>query len=265
MKGVVKFLTKYWQPGAPVVLACSGGPDSKALLYLLMGAKRFMELDVHVAHIDHGWRKESRAEAEALKSEVTGLGLKFHLRVLKDLPMKEVSAREGRYAELKQVASEIGAQATLLAHQMDDQAETVLKRVFEGATLPACKGMQEVSARDGMTLWRPLLNVSKKEIVAWLDKKGISYFVDKTNLDPKYLRGRMRASIMPFLEEQFGKSIVKNLCLLGKRAAQLEEHLNKSVCGDVVLEHFLKSRHPGLSREALSILAKKLKELELKV
>lgn len=262
------FLSRHWKAGSPVLLACSGGPDSKALLYLLLEAQTFFDLEIQVAHIDHGWRDESAEEAQKLKAEVEGLGLVFHLRTLTDLPMKEVAARDGRYEKLKQIADEIGAQSIMLAHQMEDQAETVLKRIFEGAALSSCGGMKEVS----MNLWRPLLNVSKKELVQWLEKRGISYFTDSTNLDPKYLRGRLRSSILPQLEEAFGKSIVKNLCLLGERAQKLEAHLTKAAsglleqkiadlkeCDEIVLEFFLKSRSRGLSREELSILAKKLR------
>lgn len=274
--GLKHFLTHHWNAGEPVVLACSGGPDSKALLYLLMEAQTFFDLEIHVAHIDHGWRAESRSEAQKLQGEVEDLGLMFHFRTLEELPMKEEAAREGRYAQLTQIAKEVGAQAVVLAHQREDQAETVLKRVLEGAAIAACGGMKEVSRQGEMTLWRPLLNVSKKDLIVWLEKREIPYFTDSTNLDPKYLRGRMRTSILPQLEESFGKSIVKNLCLLGERAQQIEELLEKAStplwnqkvadlkeCEDVVLEFFLKtwSRREGLqlSRDEIGVLAKKMR------
>lgn len=244
------FLDRHWKPGKPVLLACSGGPDSKALLYLLLETQKFFDLEIQVAHIDHGWRAESRHEADKLKSEVENLGLTFHLRVLKDLPKKEGAARDGRYAELRQIAEDVGAQAIVLGHQMDDQAETVLKRVLEGAPLPTCGGMKEVS--NG--LWRPLLRVLKKDLEQWLEKRNISYFTDSTNLDPKYLRGRFRTTIIPQLEAAFGKSIVKNLCLLGERAQKLEAHLD-----EVVLEFFIKKTNPRLSREVVAKLLRMLK------
>lgn len=268
LRQLKSFLSLHWKPGAPLLLACSGGPDSKALLYLLIEAQKFFTIDLQVVHIDHGWREESPKEAEALRHEVEGLGLKFHLRALKDLPAKEAVAREARYEQLRQVADEIGAQAILLAHQMEDQAETVLKRVLEGASIPSCGGMKEVSG----LLWRPLLCVSKKELMAWLEKRKIRYFTDPTNLNSKYLRGRMRTSIIPELEASFGKSIVKNLCLLGRRAQKIEEHFsqmtsqvrNASDLEGPLLEFFLKkeSEKQGmkLSREELQILARKVKK-----
>lgn len=270
------FLTGYWQPGAPVVLACSGGPDSKALLYLLIKAQEFFELEVQVAHVDHGWREVSREEARQLREEVEGLGLTFHLCTLEGMPPKEEAARDARYAYLAQIADEVGAQAVMLAHQMEDQAETILKRLLEGASLAACGGMKKVSSQKKITLWRPLLSVSKKNLIQWLEKRQISYFRDATNLDSKYLRGRLRVSILPQLEASFGKSVVKNLCLLGERAQKMEEHLMRvsqplweqkvadlKECEEIVFDFFLRVWSRGqdlsLSREQLAVLAKKVR------
>jgi tRNA(Ile)-lysidine synthase len=270
------FLSHEWHPGAPLLLACSGGPDSKALLHLLLESQTFFELEIQVAHIDHGWRVESRSEAQKLQNEVEDLGLSFHLRTLEGVPLKEESAREARYEQLIQIACETGAQSILLAHQMEDQAETVLKRVLEGATIPACGGMKRVSSHKGVALWRPLLGVAKKDLIKWLEKRNIPYFTDSTNLDARYLRGRLRTSIIPQLEASFGKSVVKNLCLLGERAQKIEEHLMRASqplweqkvadlkdCEEIVFEFFLKtwSRGQGLSlsRQELASLAKKLR------
>jgi tRNA(Ile)-lysidine synthase len=192
-----------------------------------------------------------------LQEEVNALGLPFHLCRLKDIPQKENAAREARYAFLGEIAKEVGAQAVLLGHQMEDQAETVLKRVLEGASLPSCRGMQPVSERDGMVLWRPLLSVSKKELVAWLDGKGISYVQDETNLSPEYLRGRFRTEIFPFLEKAFGKSVMKNLSRLGERAGKLERFLDQLVgpLGDE--SSILLTRLQGLDEVALDYFLKK--------
>lgn len=120
--------------------------------------------------------------------------------------------------------------------------------------------------------------VSKKELMAWLEKRKISYFTDPTNLDSKYLRGRLRTSIIPQLEASFGKSIVKNLCLLGERAQKIEEHFRKEISGvqnaaeleGPLLEFFLKaeSERQGkrLSRNELQVLVRKVNSgLALKI
>lgn len=271
------FLKRHWKPGRAVVLACSGGPDSKALLHLLVQAKIFFDLDIHVAHIDHGWRAESRCEALELQKEVEELGLPFHLSTLEEaLPQTEEVAREARYESLQEIVECVGAQAVLLAHQMEDQAEVVLKRLLEGASIPSCGGMRQVSTLKGMTIWRPLLSVSKQDLIQWLGDRDLLYFTDSTNLDPRYLRGRFRTSIIPHLEATFGKGVMKNLCLFGERAQKLEDHLTRlsqplweqkvgslKECEEVVVEFFLKawSRRQGLhlSRDELAALAKKVR------
>jgi len=114
----------------------------------------------------------------------------------------------------------IDAQALLLAHQMDDLAETVLKRIFEGAGIFSWTAMQECSLFEGMNLWRPLLSLSKKGLLDFLKAKDLTYYiVDYTNLDPKFLRGRMRTEIFPYLEGLFGKNIVSSLCALSEDAS----------------------------------------------
>lgn len=197
----------------------SGGPDSKALLYALI------ECGVRpdIVHVDHGWREESRSEAEILKKEAEGLGCRFFSTRL-HIEKKEDAARQGRYSFFRSVYKE--HQALLLAHHGDDLAETVLKRVFEGAHLENLGGMEEVSQQQGMVIWRPFLKLKKNELHQFLEDKGLSYFVDATNFDPTYLRSRMRGKILPWLEEAFGKKVTDNLILLSERSHELRRELN---------------------------------------
>lgn len=218
------FLKQRWQPGRPLLVGFSGGPDSLALVHALLACKRFYPIDIHLAHIDHGWRDESHKQAQDLKKKMESLGLRFHLKTLSPCDFavgnKENIARDLRHLFFKEVYSLIDAQALLLAHQMDDLAETVLKRIFEGAGIFSWSTMQESSLFQGMNLWRPLLSLSKKELVDFLKAKDLSYYiVDYTNLDPKFLRGRMRTEIFPYLEELFGKNIVSSLCTLSEDAS----------------------------------------------
>jgi tRNA(Ile)-lysidine synthase len=258
LQTIKNFLKREWVQGAPILLTCSGGPDSKALMYGLVALQPFFKMDIQVVHVDHGWRKESQEEALSLKQEVERLGLKYYQTELHLLSKSEDEARRARYAFFQKVYTEVGAQGLMLAHQMEDQAETVLKRILEGASLPACKGMQQVSRKDQMVLWRPLLTCLKKELIAFLDERGIEYVVDPTNIDANYLRGRMRRSIIPGLEQAFGKSVVKNLALLGERVRQLEEQLDVAV-----LEHFIRKEKQGLSREEVKFLMKQIRTCTL--
>jgi len=223
LQGVKGFLSKYYLPGKPLLLGLSGGSDSLALYHLLLECQ--VE-DLHAVHIDHGWRKESSEEGAWLQRQVKG---PFHLVRLEGGCRGEETARQDRYAAFGKLYQQLGAQALLLGHQADDQSETVLKRVLEGAHLLALGGIHPVSQRWGMTIWRPLLMFPKHQIRLWLEKKGVTPLEDPSNADPQFLRARMRRDIFPDLAKQFGKEIGDNLCRLGASAQELKEYLDKKM------------------------------------
>ena len=142
---VKEFLKVHYREGFPLLVGFSGGPDSLALLHLLMECRRFFALELHVAHVDHGWREASGREAEGLQRAVGSWGLKFYVRRLEGIPATEVAARESRLRFFGELYKELGCQAVVLGHQGDDQVETVLKRILEGATLPALGGIKGVA------------------------------------------------------------------------------------------------------------------------
>ncbi|MGR3973349.1 MAG: tRNA lysidine(34) synthetase TilS [Candidatus Rhabdochlamydia sp.] len=220
-----KFLNKHLNSSNPVIIGYSGGSDSKALLYLLMKCRVSFPLNLHVVHIDHGWREESHQESLALEQEIKQLGLPFYGYQIQSVTQTEEAARNARLSIFEKISHQLQAQAVILAHHQDDQAETVLKRVLEGASLEKCTGMTSVSLWNQTVIWRPLLSSKKKDLVRWLEQQGLLFLEDHTNLSPRYLRGRMRTSLLPYLEEVFGKSVRKNLCLLGKRCEVIQKDL----------------------------------------
>jgi len=226
MQYVEEFLSIHWDGQSPLLLGYSGGPDSKALLYALLdsGCKT-----LHLAHVDHGWRSESAGEASELEYEAQSLGLPFHKIRLNVPPKgnKEAVSREARLAFFHSLFQAYPFQALFLAHQAGDAAETALKRVLEGAHLPFLGGMEPISKIRGMDVWRPLLNVKKEKIHAFLKAKNLKPLIDPTNSDPAYLRARMRLEILPSLAQQFGKEISENLLLLSQRAAELKAYFDK--------------------------------------
>lgn len=218
---VKNFLDFHWDGKSPLLIGYSGGPDSKALLYAVLA---WGMAPIHIAHVDHGWREESREEALALEKEARDLHLPFHSIRLKKKTTED-EARQERLAFFRSLKETHFFQAVLLAHQADDLAETVLKRVFEGAYLPKIGGMRDTCQMDGLDIWRPLLNISRSKIEEYLTCCKLSFLVDPTNADPHYLRARMRSQLMPMLSETFGKNISKNLVVLSQRAHELEDYL----------------------------------------
>jgi tRNA(Ile)-lysidine synthase len=235
-KIVFDFLNDVYDCRRPLLLGFSGGPDSLTLLHLLLKYRESYPLTLGLAHVDHRWREESSKEATRLAKMAEMLSLPFHLKTLDPETHKrncggnrEAACRRERLKFFAELTQEFGYQAVLLAHHADDQAETVLKRILEGANLPCLYGLRKHAAIQGLQLWRPLLGVAKDVIRSWLDKHFLIALEDRTNLDPKFLRGKFRTSIIPQLARDFGKEIRENLCRLGSEANELRDYLDNKV------------------------------------
>lgn len=224
------FFQRYTQEGAPLLLGYSGGVDSSCLFHLL----RKLGLNIHVIHINHGWRKSAFKEALLLKEQIQTLRIPFYLETITTInPHQEGNLEEKYRLErvkiFKKIYERIGAQALLLAHQKEDQAETVFKRIFEGASLSKLIGLKECVFMEEMRVLRPLLSFSKKQLYELAKQEGLFFVEDETNCDPKYLRARQRVSIFPAIEKSFGKNSVDNLYRLGKSCHRYEEYMEKKI------------------------------------
>lgn len=222
---VSDFLDLRYDPRNPVLLALSGGTDSLALLYLLLNYKKDHPLTFGIAHVNHGWRSESAEEAKQLQQLAQGLQIPFHFKTLNPQNLTgnlEAASREERLHFFGELCRDYGYQAALLGHHADDQAETVLKRVLEGSALEQLAGIEEISLVENVTLWRPLLNISKKSLQNYLERHKHVAFDDYTNRDPRFLRGRFRMQIFPELAKTFGKEISSSLCHLSQEAKELK-------------------------------------------
>lgn len=218
------------QKTGKVLLAISGGPDSRALLQCLLCARDSLKFELALAHVNHGWREESGAEAQALEKLARSLGLAFHLKVLdpKELTGNlEQACRLERLRFFAELSKKQGYESVLLGHHRDDQAETVLKRILEGASLQTCGGMAECSEFEGLRLLRPWLKVPKSVLLQYLQEDKTSYFVDATNGDTRFLRGRMRQEIFPLLEKSYGKNISASLARLGQESREFDAFMHE--------------------------------------
>jgi tRNA(Ile)-lysidine synthase len=256
-----------------ILLALSGGPDSLALFYLFLAYVRRMKglFSFAAAHVDHGWREESTEECLQLQKLAEGYQISFfscRLDSAKTSDNKEAFCRMERLKFFKEIYGAEGFTALALGHHADDQAETVFKRLCEGSHLLDVKAMEEVSLLEGMTAWRPLLSFRKEEISAWLESKNIISFDDSTNYDQKFLRSRLRQTILPSLSQQFGKDICKPLCRIGKEASELSSFVElmlrpwlEKICSEPSKrQSYLDLRdeeiHPFLLRYLLRFFAK---------
>ncbi len=217
----------------PCVIGLSGGADSTFLLHMLVLFYQDMgwdPLSIHAVYIDHGWRKESKIEMQLLKDKSGLLGISFQgLKIDSSLfasgNLEEVSRNE-RYRLLVAYSQKIGARLIFIGHQQDDQAEGILKRVFEGASFQSLRGMGEVKSSffdQNILIARPLLSITRKDIEKWLFLKSISFFQDPTNTDSEFTRSRIRNELIPQLSEQFRKQISSPLIKIAREAEGLRQ------------------------------------------
>jgi tRNA(Ile)-lysidine synthase len=186
------------EPGAWLV-AVSGGPDSLALLHLLIPLARPRGLLLVVAHADHGIDPESGSVAHRVRALAASLGVPFALGRLELGPgASETVARRARYAWLRREAAERGARGLLTAHHADDQAETVLMRVLEGSGPAGLAGMH---ARAGDVV-RPLLPFRREELAQYVLDVGAEPWLDPANDDPRHLRAWLRHDVVPALRRR---------------------------------------------------------------
>jgi tRNA(Ile)-lysidine synthase len=236
------------------ILAVSGGPDSLALMWLAARWRRALKRGPRLVAVtvDHGLRPEAAREARAVKRLATSLGLAHRtLRWTGAKPKTGLpaAAREARYRLLAQAARAHGASHVLIAHTRDDQAETVLMRLSRGSGIAGLAAMARRSARDGVTLARPLLDLPKARLVATLEKAGIPFADDPTNRDPRFTRPRLRA-LMPVLAEEGADA--RNLARLAERLARANAALDILADGAA---RYLARVDPAPSRAGVDLAA----------
>ena len=198
--------------GSRLLVAFSGGADSTALLVLFCALRQHLGLDIHAAHLDHGLREESRAEAEVAHAFCRSLDVPFHSRRedVKALAEEwgcgiEEAGRRARYAFLEECRKQTGAAWVLTAHHSGDLAEDVLMRLTRGAAWPGLGGMRAVVVeeaaphRPGRHLLRPLLMLDKEQLVSLLEHLGLTWLEDSSNQSREWKRNRIRNDIMPLI------------------------------------------------------------------
>lgn len=225
-----------------VVVGVSGGPDSMALLHLLVELNGTGEwrLRLHAAHLNHTLRGEEAEQDAAFVQAACD-----HLDMPCTVDQREVRAsaedegvsieelgRRERYAFFERVCLQVGARAVAVGHHADDQAETILHRILRGTGL---RGLAGIPRRRGLSpgsdirLVRPLLRFTRAEILDYLRQAGIIYRDDRSNSSNEAMRNRIRNVLLPAIEAQVNPQARDALVRLGAQARWLEEYLTETV------------------------------------
>ena len=216
-----------------VVVGVSGGPDSVALIFLLHKLRKELNLDLHIAHLDHQLRKDSDQDKEFVKSLAQKLNLPFTSAEINigRLPKKgsiEEIARKERLRFIFTVAKNIGATKIALGHNQDDQAETVLMRLIRGTGLSGLASILPKRKMGEWTIVRPLIEVPRKAIECYLKRKKIKPRIDLSNKELIYFRNHIRNRLIPQLIKDYNPNIKLVLANAAQIAACDYDYLEKA-------------------------------------
>ena len=204
-KTVVEFCNKHNVKSCKLLLAVSGGSDSIALFHLFITLKEQLALEeIAIAHVNHGLRKGESEREEAFISQLADQeGCRFHVRKLSGKSLEdsgvELWAREERYGFFRELMEKYGYTFVATGHTANDQAETVLMRIYRGSGLTGLCGIKAIR-EDGII--RPLIKLRREELTAWLEKNGKKWCEDRSNLDQKYKRNYIRHTVIPNLAKR---------------------------------------------------------------
>jgi len=204
-------------PNSGILAAISGGPDSVALAHILWRyLKDFPEqnLSLVLTHVNHKVRKEADDEAELVRTladqwEVPLILHEFNAieNAARCRKSFQEASREWRYARWREDMEKWGSNLLATAHHLGDQAETVLYRLIRGSGTSGLAGIYPY--RDKVI--RPLLSVTKKDILAYCQTEKLAYYIDASNLEPHYVRNKIRIELLPELEKEYNQKIIEAL------------------------------------------------------
>lgn len=215
--------------GDGVVLGVSGGADSVALFHVFLYLKQKYNLKLICVHVNHGIRKEEAIRDQEFVRELCNK-LNIPIKVFKgDIPKiaknlkqtEEEAGRNFRYEMFNKVLKEENFNKIAVAHNLNDQAETVIMRMFRGSGLKGLGGILPV--RDNII--RPLINCSRNDIEIFCSNNNISYITDSTNKETDYLRNKIRIDLLPYIQKKFNSNIVATLAKTAEILQEEEKYI----------------------------------------
>ncbi len=230
MEEVYKFLLEdlHLNSNDIIVIGCSGGPDSMALMHILQTIRSSINISLICVHINHNVRQESKKEEAFLKRYCFDNNIVFETMTIDKYGDDNFhnEARKIRYHFYEEIIHKYNANYLMTAHHGDDLIETILMRITRGSTLKGYAGIEPVSYKDNYTLVRPLLGVTKDELMAYDQDNKIPYVIDQSNLKDKYTRNRYRHVVLPFLKKE-DPYVHKKFQKFSQTLLEYDQYINK--------------------------------------
>ena len=224
---ILKKLDKTIKENETLITATSGGPDSMALLSLLIKLSKTKKITIICAHVNHNLRKESQEEAIMVEKYANENNLIFEKMEINHYEGNtENYARTQRYNFFEKLIKKYNATYLLTAHHGDDLTETILMRMVRGSSLKGYSGFQEITDKETYKIYRPLITKTKDELLNYVKTNNIPYAVDKTNFSEEYTRNRYRLNILPILKKE-NKSVHLKFLKFSETLKLYDDHINK--------------------------------------
>ncbi len=187
-----------------IVVGCSTGPDSMALVDMLLKIRNKYDLNIIIAHVNHNVRKESYEEAEFIKNYCLENNLIFETMTIEEYGDDNFhnEARNIRYRFFENIVYKYEADYLMTAHHGDDLMETILMRIVRGSNLNGYSGFKPIVDMDNYKIVRPLVTYTKKELEDYDIENNVKYYIDSSNSKDKYTRNRFRKYMLPFLKSE---------------------------------------------------------------
>lgn len=246
--------------GDSIVVGCSAGPDSMALVDMLLKIREKYNLSLIVAHVNHNLRKQSVQEEEYLRNYCEKHHIMFEGMIITEYGDDNFhnEARNIRYDFFEKIVHKYQANYLMTAHHGDDLVETILMRITRGSNLNGYSGFKKIVDMGDYQIVRPLLNYTKQELEEYDKKNHVMYYIDDSNMKDKYTRNRYRKYILPFLKEEDPNIHLKYLkfSTVLSEANQFIEHerdkaLKKVIHKDVLDILAFKELDPFIQKEVL--------------
>ena len=217
-------------PGDKIIAGVSGGADSVCLLFLLLEYCRKVPVSLCAVHVNHCIRADSGQDAQFVESLCRELGVPFYLAredvrglAAREKLSEEDAGRIARYRAFRRAAEEMGGTKIAVAHNMGDNAETMLFHLFRGSGL---KGLCGIAPVRGNVI-HPLLCLERREVEAYLAERGISWRTDSTNGEDHYCRNRIRHHILPYAESEIAQGAAVRMCRTAELLSETEDYLER--------------------------------------
>lgn len=271
-KEAYDYIRKECKKGACIIVAVSGGPDSMALLHMLIQLRYSYKYKIICAHVNHNVRKESEEEKVFVENFCKQNNVIFEYMKIENYKEENFhkDAREKRYEFFENLVHKYHADYLCTAHHGDDLIETMLMRVVRGSTINGYSGFARKDERNGYKIIRPFITITKEDILSYNKIQKIPYVIDGSNEKEVYTRNRYRKNILPYLKKE-DKNVHKKFYKMSEKLIEyhkfvktyIDKELPKVYTNDILDIPLFQKEESLIQKELIHLILEKVYKNEL--